>query len=135
MESRLQSGSPPRERLVLTREMKTTEILIAGGGDVEATSGMPVQHAEARNMVFPKAVRRSHRFPMSETTEPIMAHRLRAPQPELAAEWQNGLETIPGLYQRKLRLVLAPRWTEAQTSRGHASSFPGNRTRSRALSK
>lgn len=52
MESRLQSGSTARERLVLTDKMKTTEIVIAGGVDVEAVSGMPVEHAEARNMVF-----------------------------------------------------------------------------------
>lgn len=99
--------------------MKTTEILIAGGGDVEAMSGMPTGHAEARNMVFHKVARETHRFPMTETTEPIMAHRLRAPQPQLAAEWQNGLETIPGFYQRKLRLVLAPRRIEAQTGSLH----------------
>jgi hypothetical protein len=34
--------------------MKTTEIIVAGGGDVEAMSGMPVEHAENRNMVFPE---------------------------------------------------------------------------------
>jgi hypothetical protein len=34
--------------------MKTTEIIVAGGGDGEAMSGMPVEHAEKRNMVFPK---------------------------------------------------------------------------------
>ncbi len=52
---------------------------------------------------------------MSKTTEPIIAPRPRAPQPQLAAEWQNGLETISGFCQRKLRLVVAPRWSEAQT--------------------
>ena len=66
-------------------------------------------------MVFPKVARRSHRFPMSKTTEPIIAPGRRPPQPQLAGEWQNGLETIPGICQRKLRLVLAPRWVEAQT--------------------
>ena len=59
-------------------------------------------------MIFQKAARRTHRFPMSKTTEPIIAPTRRAPQPQLAAEWQNGLETIPGFCQRKLRLVLAP---------------------------
>jgi hypothetical protein len=34
--------------------MKTMEIIVAGGGDVEAMSGMPVEHAENRNMVFPE---------------------------------------------------------------------------------
>ena len=34
--------------------MKTMEILIADGGDVEAKSGMPGAHAENRNMVFPE---------------------------------------------------------------------------------
>jgi hypothetical protein len=34
--------------------MKTTEIIVAGGGDVEAMSGMPVEHAENRNVVFPE---------------------------------------------------------------------------------
>ena len=87
--------------------MKTTEIIVAGGGDVEAMSGMPVEHAEARNMVFHKEAGRSHRFPMNKTTEPLIAPRRRAPQPQLAAEWQNGLETISGFSQRKLRLVLA----------------------------
>ena len=48
----LQSGSTAREGLVLTGEMKTTEIVIAGKNDVEAMSGMPVEHAEARNLVF-----------------------------------------------------------------------------------
>jgi hypothetical protein len=94
--------------------MKTTEIVIAGGGDVEAMSGMPVEHAEARNMVFHKVAGRPHRFPMSKTTEPVIAPRPRAPQPQLAAEWQNGVETISGFSQRKLRLVLLPRWNEAQ---------------------
>jgi hypothetical protein len=82
---------------------------------VEAMSGMPVEYAEARNMVFHKAAGRSHRFPMSRTTEPIIADRRRAPQPPLVAEWQNGLETISGFCQRKLRVVLAPRCNEAQT--------------------
>jgi|GEM_PF-4441497 len=34
--------------------MKTTEIIVAGGRDVEAMSGMPVEHAENRNIVFPE---------------------------------------------------------------------------------
>ena len=94
--------------------MKTTEIFIAGG-DAEAISGMPAGYADATNMVFHKAASRSHRSPMSKTTEPVIAREQRAPQPQLAAEWQNGLETISGFCQRKLRLVLAPRWIEAQT--------------------
>ena len=50
---RVSNPVPRHERLVLTGEMKT-EIVIAGGGDVEAMSGMPVEHAENRNIVFPK---------------------------------------------------------------------------------
>jgi hypothetical protein len=38
----------------VNRHMKTTEIIVVGGGDVEAMSGMPVEHAENRNMVFPE---------------------------------------------------------------------------------
>ena len=99
--------------------MKTTEIFIASSGDVDPVSGMPAEHAEARNMVFHKVALRIDRFPMSKTTHPIMADRLRAPRPQLSAEWQNGLETISGFCQRKLRLVLAPRRMEAQTGSLH----------------
>ena len=75
---------------------------------MQAISGMPVEHAEERNMVFPRTASRSHRFPMRKTTEPIIAARRHVPEAQLAGEWQNGLETLSGVRQRKLRLVLAP---------------------------
>lgn len=76
---------------------------------------MSSEHAEARNTVFHKVAGPPYRFPMSKTTEPIIAPRLRAPQPQLAAEWKNGLETISGFCQRKLRLVLAEQKSDMRT--------------------
>ena len=103
--------------------MKTTEIIVVGGGDVEAMSGMPVEHAENRNMVFFKQPGRSNDIGMKNSKRHIMVPvrlgpaptiprvqlRLPAHTSKLFGEWQQrGPETFSGHVIRKLRLTLAP---------------------------